>query len=273
MADKVNVFLVGAGPGDPDLLTVKAVRLLKEAEVVVLDRLISKDILKLIPPGTSCIYAGKAPGKHYVSQDEINEMLVKLAKSGRKIVRLKGGDPFIFGRGGEEALYLVEHGIGFEVVPGVSAGSGCGASIGIPLTHRGLSTGVRFVTGHSRDNGKLNLNWKSLADADTTLVIYMGLGTIKEVSANLMDAGLPGSTPAAAVEKGTSGDQRLLTTTLGELPTRVLEEEFRPPTLFIIGKVVSLAKRLGVQEQLEPIEPSMEHAIHAHVHGHGQAHG
>jgi len=240
-----KVHLVGAGPGDPDLLTMKAVRLLKEAEVVVLDRLISDDILKLIPSGTSCIYAGKAPGKHYVSQDEINEMLVRLAKSGRKIVRLKGGDPFIFGRGGEEALYMADHGVEFEIVPGVSAGSGCGSAFGIPLTHRGLATGVRFVTGHCRDNGELKLNWKSLADPDTTLVVYMGLGTIPEVSAHLIKAGLPESTPAAAIEKGATEDQRICVTTLGDLPTRVVDEGFEPPTLFVIGRVVTLADKLG----------------------------
>ena len=245
MKSTEKVYLVGAGPGDPDLLTMKAVRLLKEAEVVVLDRLISDDILKLIPSGTSCIYAGKAPGKHYVSQDEINEMLVRLAKSGRKVVRLKGGDPFIFGRGGEEALFMAEHGIQFEIVPGVSAGSGCGSAFGIPLTHRGLATGVRFVTGHCRDNGELRLNWKSLADPNTTLVVYMGLGTIPEVSANLIEAGLPASTPAAAVEKGATENQRICVTTLGELPERVVAKEFSPPTLFIIGQVVTLAGRLG----------------------------
>ncbi|MCW9034828.1 MAG: uroporphyrinogen-III C-methyltransferase [Rhodospirillales bacterium] len=245
MSKGINVHLVGGGPGDPELLTVKAVRLLQEAEVVILDRLISEGILKLIPKGTSCIYAGKAPGRHYVSQDEINEMLVKVALSGRKVVRLKGGDPFVFGRGGEEALFLAEHGIQFEIIPGITAGMGCGSSLGIPLTHRGLAKSVRFVTGHSRNNGELDLNWKSLADPDTTLVIYMGLGTIGEVTSNLIAAGLPGDTPVAAVEKGSTEDERCCITTLSDLEGRVRVEGFKPPTLFIVGKVVTLAKQLN----------------------------
>jgi len=244
VSDNINVYLVGGGPGDPELLTMKAVRLLKEAEVVILDRLISQDILDLIPKGTSCIYAGKAPGKHYFSQDEINEMLVNVARSGRKVVRLKGGDPFVFGRGGEEALFLADHGIQFEIVPGITAGMGCGSSLGIPLTHRGLARSVRFVTGHARENGELTLNWKSLADPDTTLVIYMGLGTIGEVSGKLIEAGLPSDTPVAAVEKGSTEDQRCCITTLSDLERRMRVEGFKPPTLFIVGRVVTLAKQL-----------------------------
>lgn len=251
MSESTRVFLVGAGPGDPELLTVKAVRLLREAEVVILDRLIDASVRDLIPAGTTCIYAGKAPGKHYVSQDEINDMLVKLARSGRKVVRLKGGDPYIFGRGGEEAEHLVRHGIAFETVPGVTASAGCGASVGIPLTHRGLATSVRFVTGHCREDGELDLNWASLADPDTTLVIYMGLGTVAEVVGHLIKAGLSGGTPAAAIEKGTTADERICLTTLAELPQAVSERNFQPPTLFIVGRVVSLAQVLDARFRAE----------------------
>ncbi|MGB0749509.1 MAG: uroporphyrinogen-III C-methyltransferase [Magnetospiraceae bacterium] len=245
------VYLVGAGPGDPELLTVKAARLIQEAEVVVLDRLISDEILTLIPPGATCIYAGKAPEKHYFTQSEINDLLVRLGKSGRKIVRLKGGDPYVFGRGGEEALHLAAHGIPFEVVPGISAAGGCGAALGIPLTHRGMSTGVRYVTGHCRENGKLQLDWRGLSDPNTTLVIYMAVGTVQEITENLIKAGLPAATPAAAIERGTTPEQRQFLTTLGELPTLVESYHIRPPAMFIIGSVVRLSQVLRPDLMME----------------------
>lgn len=239
-----NVFLIGAGPGDPELLTMKAFRLIKEAEVVVTDRLVSQGVLDLIPTGTTLIDVGKRDGYHNMAQDEINETLVKLGKSKRKVVRLKGGDPYIFGRGSEEALHLIEHDVPFEIIPGITAAQGCGSINGIPLTHRGLSTGVRFVTGHLKNDGALDLNWASLACDQTTLVVYMGLGSIGKFAANLIEHGLPASTPVAAIEKGCSEDQRRIIAPLNEIQDCVVEAEFRPPTLFIIGRVVSLADTL-----------------------------
>ncbi|MBV5325781.1 MAG: uroporphyrinogen-III C-methyltransferase, partial [Rhodospirillaceae bacterium] len=209
-----KVILVGAGPGDPDLLTVKALRLIQSADVVVYDRLVSPEIMALIPASAERIYAGKALGNHHLVQEEINDRLVSLAKTGRQVVRLKGGDSFVFGRGSEEALYLAENGIAFEVVPGISAAAGCSSYAGIPLTHRGLATGVQFVPGHLREGHRLDLDWAKLADPETTLVIYMGLQSLPETSAQLIAAGLPPDTPAAAIENGTTPRQRRVVGTL-----------------------------------------------------------
>ncbi len=239
------VHLVGAGPGDPELLTLKALKILEKAEVVVYDRLVSPEILALIPLGATRIYAGKAKGDHAQPQQETNEILVRIARSGYRLVRLKGGDPFVFGRGSEEALYLAEHGIGCEVVPGVTAASGCAASAGIPLTHRGLATGVRYVTGHCRDEVPLDLNWASLADPDTTLVIYMGLSHIAEIACRLVEAGLPAETPAAVVANGTLAGQRTLVASLATLPDRVQQEMLESPALFIVGRVVEIRDALA----------------------------
>ncbi len=239
------IFIIGAGPGDPELLTVKAARVLKEADVVVYDRLVSDAILDLLPAGTTRIFAGKAARDHHMPQKEINQLLASLARGGRRVVRLKGGDPFIFGRGSEEAVYLAAHGISFQVVPGITASAGCGAYAGIPLTHRDLAHGVRFVTGHRRAGKDLDLNWKSLADPDTTLVIYMGLTNVHQISDELIAAGLPGNTPAGAIQDGTTRDQRTVLTTLAELPACVEKANLKAPTLFIIGRVVELAESLS----------------------------
>lgn len=244
MDDLSTIYIVGAGPGDPELLTVKAARLMQEAEVVVYDRLVSEDILNLLPASTERIFAGKAARNHHMAQDEINELLVTIAQSGRKTVRLKGGDPFIFGRGSEEALYLSENNVPFEIVPGITASAGCGSYAGIPLTHRGLATGVRFVTGHCREGKHLDLNWQSLADPDTTLVIYMGLINITKIRDELIKAGLPADTPAGAIERGTTDDQRTILTTLMELPDCIAKAELKAPSLLIIGRVVELANEL-----------------------------
>lgn len=239
-----RVFLVGAGPGDPDLLTVKALRLIRTAPVVVHDRLISPEILALIPPETERLFAGKECGRHYLSQDEINAALVRLAGSGLDVVRLKGGDPLVFGRGSEEAQALIQAGIAFEVVPGISAAAGVSTYAGIPLTHRGLATGVRFVTGHLREDKRLELPWSRLADPDTTLAIYMGLHALPEIAAQLIAAGLDPETPAAAIENGTTPRQRRLLGTLATLPGLVAAAGLRPPSLIVIGRVVSLAGTL-----------------------------
>ncbi|GAB6054028.1 hypothetical protein JCM17960_28480 [Magnetospira thiophila] len=239
------VSLVGAGPGDPDLLTVKALRLIQSADVVVYDRLVSDEIMELIPAGATRIFAGKAALHHHMKQGDINETLVNLARSGRRVVRLKGGDPFIFGRGSEEAMYLAEHGICFEIVPGITASAGCTAYAGIPLTHRGLSTGVRIVTGHVREGEELDLDWQGLADPNTTLVVYMGLTNVARISRELIAHGLPPETPAAAVQSGTTPRQRAAASTLAELPEMLEREQFKAPSLLVIGKVVSLANTLA----------------------------
>ena len=238
------VYLVGAGPGDPELLTVKAQRLLQEADVVVYDRLVSPEVLAVVPQGVARICVGKGPGNHSANQQEINRLLVSLARHRRRVVRLKGGDPFVFGRGSEEARHLVRHGIAFEVVPGVTAATACAAYAGIPLTHRGLATGVHFVTGHRHNNEPLDIAWDKLADPQSTIVVYMGLANVDEICAALMAAGLTGDTPAAAIENGTTSAQRRCITTLAELPTKMTAVHCTPPVLFVIGKVVALAHEL-----------------------------
>ncbi len=244
MSNKGFVSLVGAGPGDADLMTVKAVRLLQQADVVVYDRLVSADILNLIPTDTSRISVGKEVGKHCVPQEQINEIIVSLANAGNKIVRLKGGDPYMFGRGGEEVLALKKHDIAFEVVPGITAASGCSSYSGIPLTHRGLSRRVQFITGHFNDNEPLDLNWQSIADPDSTLVIYMGLSNLPLAVHSLIDAGLPASTPAAAIQNGTTLSQQRVITTLDQLDDAIRQKKLQAPVMIIIGKVVSLADEL-----------------------------
>ena len=244
MNQSAKVYLVGTGPGDPELLTVKALRLLQNADVVVYDRLVSEAILEQIPSGVSRIYVGKKSGNHTIPQDEINQLLVNLAENQRTIVRLKGGDPFVFGRGSEEALILARHGIAFEIVPGITAASACSAYAGIPLTHRGLSHGVQIVTGHSQSDHALELDWKALADANKTIVIYMGLANIDSICNQLIDAGLDKATPAAAIQNGTTARQQRVLSTLSMLPADTRKASLQPPVIFVIGKVVALATTL-----------------------------
>ncbi len=252
MNSKGFVSLVGAGPGDAELMTVKAVRLLQQADAVVYDRLVSAEILSLIPTGVSRISVGKEVGKHCIPQEQINEIIINLAKSGRKIVRLKGGDPYMFGRGGEEILALRKHRINFEVVPGITAASGCSSYSGIPLTHRGMSRRVQFITGHFNNNEPLNLNWQSIADPDSTIVIYMGLSNLPLAIHSLIDAGLPASTPAAAIQDGTTPSQQRLITTLDQLNDAIHQQRMKAPVMIIIGEVVSLAHELDwFQQSLE----------------------
>ncbi|MGE4281386.1 MAG: uroporphyrinogen-III C-methyltransferase [Magnetospirillum sp.] len=252
-----KVYLVGAGPGDPDLLTVKALRLIGQAEVVVFDRLVSAEIMELIPHGVTRIYAGKQTAKHELGQDEINELLVSLGKSGRMVVRLKGGDPFVFGRGSEEAEVLSKAGIPFEVVPGISSASGCATYAGIPLTHRGLSQGVRFLPGHCRDGKPLDYDWAKLADADCTLAIYMGLSNLSLIADQLIKAGLSPDMPAAAIQNGTTPRQRRIIGTLSSLDAQAKAAGLKAPTLIIVGRVVSLAGALdwfhhdGIEDQAQ----------------------
>lgn len=240
------VHLVGAGPGDPELVTLKALRVLQAAEVVVYDKLVSEAILSLIPTGATRIFAGKVARNHHMPQAEINALLVSLARSGRRVVRLKGGDPFLFGRGGEEAEALARSGLSFVIVPGVTSASGCTAYAGIPLTHRGLAHGVRFVTGHTQDeDGGLDLNWASLADPDTTLVVYMGRINVGLIAERLIAHGLAAETPAAAIIDGTRPEQETIVTTLSALPQRIKALGRAAPTLLVIGRVVALAETLA----------------------------
>ena len=263
MQRKGFVSLVGADPGDPDLLTVKALRLLELADVVVYDRLVSADILDLIPAGVSRISVGKSAGRHCVPQGQINEIIVNLARKGRHVVRLKGGDPYLFGRGGEEALTLRQHGIAFEVVPGITAAAGCSAYAGIPLTHRSMSRSVRFVTGHFSHDEPLDIDWQKLADPDCTLVIYMGLANIGPICAGLMSAGLAASTPAAAIENGTTASQRRVLSRLDQLQDAIRDRGLKAPVMIIIGEVVTLADELDwFQHALEETEHDTTAAAH-----------
>jgi len=291
-----KVTLVGAGPGDPGLLTLKALRAIEAAEVVVYDRLVSEEVMALVPRGVPKIYAGKSCKHKAMPQKEINALLVMLAGKYARVVRLKGGDPFMFGRGGEEMLALAAHHIPCEIIPGITSAQGCAAAAGIPLTHRGLASGVRFITGHHsspsrgeagrgassahtyphpniRENALfenteavlesvynkirtkqecphpnppptgegIELNWPSLADPDTTLVVYMGLVNIVDIVRNLQENGLAANTPAAIIERGTTPQQRVFATTLAGLVTQVKAENIQSPSLVIIGKVASFA--------------------------------
>lgn len=240
------IYLVGAGPGDPELLTLKAARLLDRADVVVYDRLVSDDILDLVNPFAERIYVGKSTGRHSLKQSEINTLLVHLAQSHQHIVRLKGGDPYIFGRGGEEAEHLSLNEIPFEVIPGITAAAGCMAKLNLPLTHRGLATGVRFVTGHMQADVIPTHDWRSLADPNTTLAIYMGVKTMPLIAGKLMEHGLPGDTPAMIIENGATPDQRHFQTTLDHLCADLDRMHITPPCMIVIGRVISLADRLSL---------------------------
>lgn len=239
-----EVCLIGAGPGDPDLLTFKALRLLQSADVVLYDRLVSPAIVDLARRDAEKVYVGKAQSNHAVPQDQINQLLIDYAKKGLRVVRLKGGDPFIFGRGGEEIEGLAELGIPFQVVPGITAAAGCASYAGIPLTHRDYAQSVRFVTGHLKSDSS-DLNWPELVGTQQTVVFYMGLSNLAKICAQLIAHGREANTPIAIIQKGTTADQKVIIGTLADLPAEVARQKIKAPTLIIVGEVVELHKKLN----------------------------
>ena len=239
-----EVFLVGAGPGDPDLLTFRALRLMQRADVVLYDRLVGDGILELVRRDAERIYVGKRPDNHAMFQEDISALMVKLAKEGKRVLRLKGGDPFIFGRGGEEIEMLAEHNIPFQVVPGITAAAGCSTYAGIPLTHRDHAQSCIFVTAHGRD-GVLDLDWDVLTRKNQTVAVYMGLSSLKVLSEGFASHGVDPATPAAIIDNGTRPNQRIITGTIADLYQKATEAEFTGPSIIIIGGVVTLRAKLG----------------------------
>jgi len=236
---KGEVALVGSGPGDPELLTIRALRFIQQADITIYDRLVSDEILALLPEDSERLYVGKQQAKHCVPQAKINELLVEHAKLGKRVLRLKGGDPFVFGRGGEEASYMLEQGISCHICPGITAASGCTAYAGIPLTHRGVAQSCTFVTGHIQNNGELDLPWSTLISPSQTVVFYMGINTLGKITEQLIQHGRNPETPAALIRKGTQPEQEVYRGTLTGLETLAIEHKITPPTLIVVGDVVN----------------------------------
>tara|TARA_B110000196_G_scaffold244535_1_gene213197 strand:+ start:205 stop:1035 length:831 start_codon:yes stop_codon:yes gene_type:complete len=234
-----EVALVGSGPGDAELLTIRALRFIEQAEIAIYDRLVSDEIMALLPADCERLYVGKEQAKHCVPQDRINELLLQYAQQGKRVLRLKGGDPFIFGRGGEEAQYLLKNGVSCHLCPGITAASGCTTYAGIPLTHRGVAQGCTFITGHMQNDGQLNLPWQSLSDSNQTIVFYMGINTLPSITEQLIKHGRNANTPAALIRKGTQPEQQIFRGKISNLAALVAEHKITPPTLIVIGDVVN----------------------------------
>lgn len=241
-----KVFIVGAGPGDPKLITLKAVEAIKSSDVVLYDRLVSPKIINMIPKKIEKVYVGRDVGDDYKHQDTTNDLMVQFAKKNKKVVRLKGGDPFIFGRGGEEAEFLRKHKVSYEIIPGITSGIGSAEYSGIPLTHRDYASSVVFVTGHE-DAKKTNevVNWKKLAKSVDTIVIMMGLSRLDVISKKLISGGLDKKTPVAIIQNGTTEKHRMIKGNLSNIAKKVKQENIRPPSIIVIGKVVSLSDKIG----------------------------
>ena len=241
-----KVYLVGAGPGDPDLITLKAIELIKKADVVLYDRLVSKKILAMIPKRCKSIYVGRAVGDDTTHQDSTNELMVKYAKLKKTVVRLKGGDPIIFGRGGEEAEFLKSFKIKYEIIPGITSGIGSATYAGIPLTHRQFASSVVFVTGHEDPEKKTEVvKWKKLAKSVDTIVIMMGLSRIEEISKKLIEGGMDKTMPVAVIQNGTTPKQKMIKGTISNISNKIKRNKIRPPTNIIIGRVVDLSDIIG----------------------------
>jgi uroporphyrin-III C-methyltransferase len=246
MRNTGKVFLCGSGPGDPKLITVKAMELLKDCDVVLYDRLISKDIINQIPAQSEKIYVGRAVGDPTSHQDNTNIQMVRLAKEGKKVLRLKGGDPFIFGRGGEEAEFLFRNGVQFEIIPGISSAIGAAAYAGIPLTHRQYASSLAIVTGHEEDNKAESIvKWDRLANAVDTIVILMGIENLERICLNLMNAGMSANTEIAIIESATLKTQRVISGNLMNIIGKAEDSRIKPPAIIIIGKVVALYKKIA----------------------------
>ena len=241
-----KVFIVGAGPGDPKLITLKAVESIKSADVVLYDRLVSKKIVAMIPKRAEKMYVGRDVGDDYKHQDTTNDMMVKFAKKNKNVVRLKGGDPFIFGRGGEEAEFLRKHKVKYEIIPGITSGIGSAEYSGIPLTHRKFASSVVFVTGHE-DAKKSEgvVDWKKLAKAVDTIVIMMGLSRLDIISKQLISGGLSKNTPVAVIQNGTTDEHRMIKGTLSNITKKISEAKIKPPSIIVVGKVVNLSEKIG----------------------------
>ena len=244
-----KAYLLGVGPGDPELLTRKAERILKSVDVVVYDRLGGEAVLALVPEGTARIYVGKTTGRHTVPQDEISRFLIQIARSGRSVARLKGGDPFVFGRGGEEALALAHAGIPFEVVPGVTAALACAASAQLPVTHRGTAQVLHLVTGHGEADGDPPLDWSALVRSGGTIAVYMGVGRIAVIQQHLRDAGMAMTTPVRVVAHGTMDNEVSVRTTLADLPEAVTQHAITAPAMLYIGEVVRIGDQIADAQQ------------------------
>lgn len=246
-----KVLLVGAGPGDPELLTLRAIKAINQADLILFDQLVSEEIRGLFPKNVPAFYVGKRKGDHSIAQKDLNGLLVKQARQGKTVCRLKGGDPFVFGRGGEELLVLRQAGVDAEVVPGVTAASGCTTYAGIPLTHRGLSQGCTLVTAHGETD--LHVNWQALAGLNHTLVFYMGVSKAPMIEQKLISAGMRKNTPVAVIENGCRADQRVITGTLETLNKNILINGIQSPALIVVGDVVSLSEQLGADQLLDQL--------------------